>query len=132
MTKKKIFISSVQSEFAEERQMLFDYISTDALFGMYFEPFIFEKVPALNSSPKKVFINEVKNCDIYIGLFGKSYGYEDSEGISPTEREFDEATLHNKVRLVYIKQAKKREYKEELLINKAENVIVRKGFSTIE
>jgi len=27
-------------------------------------------------------------------MFGKSYGYEDSEGISPTEREFDAASLH--------------------------------------
>ena len=132
MTKKKIFISSVQSEFAEERQMLFDYISTDALFGMYFEPFIFERVPALSSSPEKVFINEVQNCDIYLGLFGESYGYEDSEGISPTEKEFDEATLHNKVRLIYIKQAKIRNPKEDLLIAKAENVIVRKSFSTVE
>jgi len=132
MIKIKIFISSVQSEFAEERQVLFDYISTDALFGMYFEPFIFEKVPALNSRPEKVFINEVKNCDIYLGLFGRSYGYEDSEGISPTEREFDTATLHNKVRLVYLKQAKKRDSKEENLIAKAENVIVRKGFATSE
>ena len=132
MTRKRIFISSVQSEFAEERQMLFDYISTDALFGMYFEPFIFEKVPALNYSPEKVFINEVKNCDIYLGLFGEAYGYEDPEGISPTEKEFDAATLHNKVRLIYIKQAKKRDPKEDLLIAKAENVIVRKGFSTVE
>ena len=132
MTKKKVFISSVQSEFAEERQMLFEYLTTDALFGIYFEPFIFENVPALNSSPSAVFLNEVENCDIYIGIFGESYGFEDSEGISPTEREFDAATLHNKVRLIYVKQLEQRARKEELLIAKAENVIVRKGFATIE
>jgi len=109
--------------------MLFDYLTTDALFGIYFEPFIFENVPALNSSPDKVFLQAVENCDIYLGLFGALYGFEDAEGISPTEREFDAATLHKKVRLVYIKHSEQREHKEELLIKKAERVIVRKGFN---
>ena len=31
MQRKKVFISSVQSEFAKERQMLFEYLTTDAL-----------------------------------------------------------------------------------------------------
>jgi len=132
MTRKKIFISSVQSEFVKERQMLFDYLTTDALFGIYFEPFIFENVPALNSNPSAVFLNEAANCDIYIGIFGELYGFEDPDGISPTEREFDTATSHSKVRLVYIKRSDQREDKEELLIQKAESVIVRKGFSTPE
>jgi predicted HTH transcriptional regulator len=87
-------------------------------------------MPALNSSPSAVFLNVVENCDIYLGLFGELYGYEDSDGVSPTEREFDAATANNKVRLVYIKQSDKREHKEELLIEKAESVIVRKGFNT--
>lgn len=125
-----MFISSVQSEFTVERQMLFDYLTTDALLGIYFEPFIFENVPALNSSPAAVFLSEVEDSDIYIGLFGSQYGFEDAEGISPTEREFDVATLHNKVRLVYIKHAEQRVNKEERLIKKAESVIVRKGFTT--
>jgi predicted HTH transcriptional regulator len=132
MVRKKVFISSVQSEFAAERQMLYEYLSTDALLGIYFEPFIFENVPAANSIPSKVFLGGVENCDIYLGIYGKLYGHEDSEGVSPTEREFDLASLHNKVRLVYIKQAEDRERKEELLIKKAENAIVRKGFLTSE
>ena len=67
---------------------------------------------------------------LYLGIFGELYGYEDSDGVSPTEREFDAATLHNKVRLVYIKQSDQIEYKEKQLIKKAESVIVRKGFAT--
>jgi len=55
MNRKRVFISSVQSEFAVERQMLFEYLNTDALLGIYFEPFIFEKIPALNASPATVF-----------------------------------------------------------------------------
>jgi hypothetical protein len=50
MQKKRVFISSVQSEFAEERQMLFEYLTTDALFCKFFEPFIFEQIPASPSA----------------------------------------------------------------------------------
>ena len=39
----KVFISSVQAEFAEERHKLYEYIQTDALLGRFFIPFIFEK-----------------------------------------------------------------------------------------
>ena len=132
MQRKKVFISSVQSEFATERQVLFDYLTTDALLGKFFEPFIFENTPALNLHPTTVFLNEVKNCDIYLGIFGQNYGYEDAEGISPTEREFDAATALNKIRLVFIKQIEQRHTKEELLIRKAENFIVRRSFNTPE
>ena len=40
----RVFISSVQNEFARERQMLYDYLLMDALLGRFFEPFIFEKL----------------------------------------------------------------------------------------
>ena len=43
MQRIKVFISSVQSEFTAERQILFDYLSSDALLGKFFEPFIFER-----------------------------------------------------------------------------------------
>ncbi len=42
MTKKHIFISSVQSEFAEERKCLAEYIRQDALFSRCFESSLFE------------------------------------------------------------------------------------------
>jgi len=71
MQKKRVFISSVQSEFVEERQMLFEYLTTDALLGKFFEPFVFENMPALAVAPETVFLQEVENCDIYMGLFGK-------------------------------------------------------------
>jgi len=37
-------------------------------------------------------LSEVQNSDIYLGIIGAKYGFEDIEGVSPTEREFDEAT----------------------------------------
>ena len=133
MRKLRVFISSVQSEFAEERQMLFDYLTSDPLFGLFFEPFLFEQVPADNRSASMLYLAEVERCDLYIGLFGKQYGYEDSEGISPTEREFDHACKHHKTRLIFITDHAplEREAKELALIKKSEQVVVRKQFSSM-
>lgn len=132
MKKIKIFISSVQSEFVTERQMLYDYLTTDALLGKFFEPFVFEKLPATGQNSNQVYLNEVKMCDIYLGLFGKEYGYEDKNGLSPTEHEFDEATKQNKMRLIFLSQhtLDERHPKERQLIIKAEKEVVRKKFAS--
>ena len=103
MKKLKVFISSVQTEFAGERQNLFDYLHSDPLLGLFFEPFLFENLPASDRRADAVYLNEVAKCDIYLGLFGIKYGFEDEEGISPTEREFDEATRLHKTRLICIR-----------------------------
>jgi len=129
MQRKKVFISSVQSEFAAERQMLFDYLTSDALLGKFFEPFIFERMEAKDQPAQMVYFGQVEMCDVYIGLFGKKYGFEDITGVSPTEREYDLATELHKTRLIYIKNAAKREEKEAILISKIEKDVVRKSFS---
>ncbi len=61
----KIFISSVQSEFSKERKMLYDYISNDAMLGRFFQPFIFEKLPAKSRKPDDVYLKEASKSDIY-------------------------------------------------------------------
>ena len=90
MSKKHIFISSVQREFSKERIQLCGYIRQDALLGQFFEPFLFEELPAINASTNQAYLSEVANCDLYMGILGDNYGFKDHEGISPTEREFDE------------------------------------------
>ncbi|MDE5610430.1 MAG: DUF4062 domain-containing protein [Odoribacter sp.] len=134
MKRIKIFISSVQSEFAEERAMLCHYIRTDVLLGKFFEPFVFEEVPANEYSTSHVYLKEVELCDIYLGLYGNMYGYEDAEGISPTEREYDLAASLHKSRLIYIKSIDEdeRHPKEARLIKKVERDIVRKTFVDID
>ena len=133
MQRKRVFISSVQSEFAAERQMLFEYLTTDALLGKFFEPFVFENMPAMTVTPVTVFLQEVERCDIYVGLFGEKYGFEDAEGVSPSEREYDRASELNKIRYIFIKATTQdRHPKENALIKKAEQLIVRKSFDTPE
>ena len=131
MNKLRIFISSVQSEFVKERQILYDYVNTDALLGRFFEAFIFEQLPATSIRASKAYPDKVKKSDIYLGIFGKDYGHEDKEGISPTEREYDLATSGNKIRLIFISSHKdeERNSKELRLIKKAEDAVVRKRFN---
>ena len=134
MKRIKIFISSVQSEFAEERAMLCYYIWTDALLGKFFEPFIFEEVPANEFPVSHVYLKEVELCDIYLGLYGNLYGFEDEEGISPTEHEYDLAATLHKSRLIFIKSIdeERRHPKEIALIRKIERDVVRKTFVDVD
>jgi len=129
MQKKRVFISSVQSEFAEERAMLYDYLRTDALLGQIFEPFIFEKIEAKSITAQKVYLEQVEHCDIYLGILGEKYGNEDENGVSPTENEYNLAAEQNKIRLIYLKKTEKRDEKETAFIKKIEQQVVRKTFT---
>ena len=77
-----IFISSVQREFAEERAALRDYLRGDPLMRRFFDPFLFEDVPATDRRPDALYLDEVERCELYVGLFGDEYGTEDEEGLS--------------------------------------------------
>jgi ATP-dependent DNA helicase RecG len=70
----------------------------------------------------------VKRCDVYLGIFGYEYGYEGSDGISPTEHEYDYAGKQKKTRLVYIwgDDEKPRVDKMRALIHKAESDLIRR------
>ena len=98
----RIFISSVQKELAAERRALKDYIQGDPLLRRFFEVFLFEDLPASDRRADEVYLAEVDRCAIYLGLFGREYGFEDPDGVSPTEREFVRATERGKERLVFV------------------------------
>ncbi len=134
MTPIRIFISSVQKEFAGERKALVDYLRNDPLMRRCFEGFLFEESPASDRRPDKVYLDEVERCDIYVGLFGKDYGAADDTGLSPTEREFDHATALGKHRLIFLKNMDPgvRHPKMQALIGKAEAGLIRKRFDTQE
>lgn len=129
----RIFISSVQSEFAREREALRDYVRGDPLMRRFCEVFLFEDVPATDRRPDELYLDEVERCDIYVGLFGREYGAEDDAGMSPTEREFDHATALGKHRLVFLKTVDSgtRHPKMKALIAKAQGGLVRKQFGTV-
>ena len=132
MTPLRIFISSVQGEFAAERAALRDYVRDDVLMRRFFDAFLFEDAPASDRRPDDLYLDEVEQCELYVGLFGNHYGSEDPEGVSPTEREFDHATVVGSYRLVFVKDSgdDARHPKMRALIGKAQAGLIRKRFST--
>ncbi|MCY4160065.1 MAG: DUF4062 domain-containing protein, partial [Bacteroidetes bacterium] len=130
----RIFISSVQSEFEQERYLLRDYLLSDAMMRRFFDAFLFEDVPASDRKPNQLYMNEVGRAEIYIGLFGIEYGNEDDRGVSPTEREFDYATTLGIHRIIFLKDVGQnvRHPKMEALVTKVESGLVRKRFRTLE
>ena len=127
----KIFISSVQKEFAAERRALAAYLAGNPLLRRFFETFLFERdVPASDRRPDAVYLDEVRNCDLYLGLFGDDYGWENNEGLSPTHLEYNEATRLVKTRLIFVKgmtdEGKHR--KMQALIREVGSQLVRRRF----
>ena len=134
MAKTKLFISSVQTEFTQERQSLFEYILSDPLLGRFFEPFLFERLPAIDQRADVIYLNEVQQCSIYLGLLGTHYGFENEQGLSPTEQEYDFATQNHKTRFIFLTAHtnEERHPKQNLFITKAQQVLIRKRFSGLD
>lgn len=134
MKKLRIFISSVQSEFAREREALYMHFCTDALLSSFFEPVLFEKLPAAIQAPNKVYIGEVGQSQVYLILVGQQYGYEDENGVSPTEHEYNHAHMLNLDSLAFIKgnSSIPRHEKESTLLSKIQNQLSYKRFESVD
>ena len=127
----KVFISSVQREFAAERQILAEYIRKDALLGKFFDVFLFEEEPACDVEARGLYLPEVERSDVYLGILGAQFGNADADSVSPTEREYDLATAKGKERLVFVKKCE-RDPREERFVQKVQSDVVRKSFETAE
>jgi ATP-dependent DNA helicase RecG len=102
---QRIFLSSVQREFADERAGIRDFIHGDALY-----------------------LNEVRRCELFVGLLGEEYGSENSKGVSPTDLEFEQASTLNKIRLIFVKDVAQRNPKARRLLTRVEAEVVRRKF----
>ena len=130
---ERLFISSVQKEFAAERRAVRDFIRGDALLRRFFDVFLFEDLPASDRRTDDVYLEEVAHSGIYLGLFGDDYGSTDAEGVSPTEREFDEATRCGRVRLIFVRGTDdtRRDPRMLVLIRKAGGQLIRKRVTDV-
>ena len=131
MPKYKVFISSVQSEFSQERQLIFDFIRNDELMGQYFEPFIFEQIAAQDKNPRQLYLDEASSCQVYLLFIGKRYGNILPDGISPTEKEYQAAGNGNAWRVAFISDldGQQREETEERFFRKVQNELSYRVFS---
>ena len=133
-TRLKVFISSVQKEFAQQRHDLKAFLLGDAVLRRFIaEVFLFEEQPAKDRRADQVYLEEVERCDIYLGLFGYEYGAVDKQGVSPTEHEYDHASRHGKTRLVYVwgTDEKKRDPRMRKLVGKVSGELIRRRIEDV-
>lgn len=132
-TQFRMFISSVQKELAKERRVLKSFVEGDPLLSRFFTVFLFEDLPASDRWADAAYLAEVDRCAVYVGLFGNEYGFEDTDGISPTEREFDRATSAGKHRLIFVKGSDDhaRRPKMRAFVRKAGKQLIRRRFNNI-
>lgn len=131
MPKFKVFISSVQSEFASERLRLYDYIRQDELMSQYFDPFIFEKTAAQDTNPRQLYLEEAAASEVYLALIGQYYGNAADGELSPTEKEYNAAGEGNAYRVAFIKDLDEqpREEREERFFRRVQNELTYRVFS---
>ncbi len=133
LPRPKIFISSVQKELADERRAIKSFVEADPLLSRFFTVFLFEDLPAGDRRADAVYLSEVDQCAVYVGIFGDEYGFEDDDGVSPTEREFERATIARKPRLIFVKGTDSRNCRPKMrkLIDKAGQQLIRWRFSLV-
>jgi len=132
--KQLVFVSSVQKELAEERKAIRDFIQGNRLLGKHFDVFIFEDLPAKSRRPDDLYLDKVEACSVFIALFATEYGWEDpTDGLSPTEREYNLATELGRHRLLFLKNADKDTKphpKMAALTNRARAELIYKRFNS--
>lgn len=130
MRKFRVFISSVQQEFSQLRLQLAEYLRSDKLLGQFFEPFLFELLPASDQRADAVYVDAASKSDIYLGLFGLNYGIPSASSLSPTALEFQAATEARRTRLVFIQGTKESRHPHmQALVSEAEAQLIRRRFS---
>lgn len=117
----RVFISSKQSEFSSERAVLAHEIRSIPLL----EPVLAEEWNPTGTNVHDVYLNDVRTCPIYVGLFGSIYS-------EPTFREYL-AACENPYRekLLYLKKSDAIDEKLQELIARFNHLHVPARFVSI-
>jgi len=101
----KIFLSSTVKDLGPERE-----IAARAVEALRMEALRAETFGSYPGTPADVCMEMVRDCDVFIGIYGGRYGYvPKDQSVSVTELEFLEARQNGKDILVYIKDDVDRE-----------------------
>ncbi|MFQ5854550.1 MAG: DUF4062 domain-containing protein [Anaerolineae bacterium] len=99
----KVFISSALDELEYERE-----IATRLVRQLNLEPSVFEGFPAMSKTLEDAYIDEVRDCDVFVLLLWKT--------LRPAvELEYGEAIRNNKPILLFVKMLKDNEEREPKL-----------------
>lgn len=112
MERIKIFISSVMDELEYERE-----VACRVIKDLNLEPSMFEIFPSISKKPNKAYIDEVRNCDIFMIIMWRKLS-------KPVKEEYLEAVRMNKPILMFVKALKgteKRDQNLDIFLGKIEN-----------
>src|SRR5260221_4248509 len=110
MNARRVFISSVIRDFGAERKA-----ARAAVESLRQIPIMAEDFGAKPSSAQAACLEGVRDCDMYIGIFGARYGYVGKSGISATAEEFNEARQKGRDILCFVLEGKKEAEQEAFL-----------------
>lgn len=101
--------------------------ASEVVFALLLEPVMFESFGARPETPRKAFLEELRNSDIYVGIFGKKYS-------DATEAEYYEALKDKKDVLLYVKEllGQKRDADLEKLIKEISGLHVYRIFKSLD
>ena len=91
---KRIFISSTMKDLADDRQISKEVINSIGAQPRIFEDWVKDK------DPRAAYLDEVRQCDLYVLLLGSQYGDPDGSGFPPTRQEYNEAFASHKPILI--------------------------------
>lgn len=103
-----IFLSSTVDDMQDERNAITEVVST-----LQQQISRCEYFPARTESPKEVCLEVARNCDIFLGIYKKRYGFvpkeNNPENISVTHMEYIEAKKSNRKICIFISAQKEAE-----------------------
>jgi len=102
MSKRRIFVSSVQKELDNERQAVLAIVSTDLFLQSHFETVLYELEPAAPEKGWQGCLATLDTCDVYLIILWKEYGHLEGK-FSLTHHEYRHAKRKGMPILVYIK-----------------------------
>ncbi|MGC2744290.1 MAG: DUF4062 domain-containing protein [Candidatus Angelobacter sp.] len=121
---KRVFISSVMSEFATERQAAATAVRT-----LGSRPVLFEEFGGRDADPEQAYLSEVESSDIFVGILGRRYGKPLKSKFSATHTEFLHAEKNGIRIAMWVLAANDREGHEKAFVNEVRTFYVAPEFS---
>lgn len=106
------FISGRLINLQEDRTVIKKYLESIGMHVLRFEDI------ASTNTPEKACLEMVDDAEVYIGVFGSSYGNIVLDNKSATELEFNRATSTKKIRLIFIKKEKNIESRQKEFLDR--------------
>lgn len=124
---QRVFVSSVIVGYEEFRVAVAETVEE-----LGAQPVLFERFGGRDGDPNAAYLNEVRSCDIYVGLLGEKYGRPLPSRFSATHEEYREAERRGLRLSVWAQDGVDREGHQQAFLDEVRRFNVTGGFTTPE